>query len=259
MADRYELTWIDHTGQEWALTTFDWVAGIRAGGIQELVGEPEDVAISAPGWAGQVLDSQQFPAMRGTLRFAVRGDGNRSADDVWAGLRQSFHHKLYGTLILRVPKMGRLSAKARRAGSIPPPSVDPTSEEVILGVDVPVVSDDGCWWLPAVTGTGVVTVTNNGDVPVWVKIRWQGDGGKVTVPSGASFDLPPAAKPRVLYLSAADSLVVLDEGGNVDQDLWKQVRGVALPEMVPAGEARLFTVPDGAEIEYRVGVFDPWR
>lgn len=259
MADRYELTWISPSGQEWELTSLDWVAGIRAGGIEGLVGEPTDVAVSTPGEAGQVLDSQEYPAMRGTLRFAVRGDGEKSADDVWAELRQSFRHKQYGTLILRGSAYGNLSAATRRGGVIPPPLVDPASEEVILDVDVPVISDEGCWWTDTLTGTGTVTVSNSGDVPVYVKIRWSGSGGVVTLPSGATFTLPATPIPRILHLSSAQSLVVLTDSGVVDPILWKQVRGVALPELVPAEESRTFQLPSGATLEWQLGVMDPWQ
>lgn len=259
MADRYELHWIDHTGVQWDITSVGWSAGIRAGGIEGLVGQATDVAVTTPGWHGQVVPSQQIEPLTGTLRFAVRADGHRSADDVAAGLRQSFHHRVPGMLVLQIAGVGTYSTGLRLNGFIPPPTQDPSEDEIILGIDVPVVGDEGCWWADALTGTGMVTVTNPGDVPVRAQIRWQGQGGEVTLPSGATFTLPSATQRRTLLLSAAESMAVLTDSGNLDDSLWKQLRGVALPEIVPPGEARTFALPTGATLQWQEGVLNPWR
>lgn len=258
MADRYALTWISPDYRSWDITSLDWVAGIRAGGISGLIGEADDVAITAPGVSGQVLDSQQIPPMRGTIRFAVRGDGMASADDTWARLRQTFHHSRYGTMVLSETSFGPLSAKLRRSGAIPPPAVDPASEDVILDVDVPVISDEGCWWTQPISDTGFVTVTNSGDVLVWPEIVWEGDGGQVTMPSGATFTLPSANSLRRLFLDPFESNAVLDADGNIDTEMWTAVRGLPA-EGVPPGKSRDYALPEGAHLEWALGVLDPWQ
>lgn len=259
MADRYELHWVDPTGKQWDITSFGWSAGIRAGGIEGLVGQATDVAVTTPGWAGQSVPSQQIEPLSGTLRFAVRADGHRSADDVAAELRQSFHHRIPGLLVLRVLSVGIYSTPLRLRGFIPPPTRDPSEEEIILGIDVPTVGDDGCWWADPLTGTGVVTVTNSGDVPVKAQITWQGAGGEVTLPSGATFHLPPTPQRRTLLLSAAESMAVLTDTGDLDRPLWTQLRSVAVPEGVPPQQARTFTLPTGAQLTWQEGVLNPWR
>lgn len=258
MADRYGLTWVSPDYHSWNITSLDWVAGIRAGGISGLVGEADDVALSAPGVPGQVLDSQQIPPMRGTLRFAVRGDHSESTDDVWARLRKTFHHSRPGTLVLSNTTFGTLSTKLRRNGAIPPPAVDPSSEDVILDVDVPVISDEGCWWTQPITDEGFVNVTNTGDVLAWPEILWEGVGGEVTMPSGATFTLPTADGARRLLLDTFESNVVLDADGNVDDDLWAAVRGLPA-EGVPPGKSRDYILPEGARLEWSLGVLDPWQ
>lgn len=259
MADRYELQWVDHTGVQWDITSIGWSAGIRAGGIEGLVGQATDVSVTTPGWAGQVVPSQQIEPLAGSLRFAVRADGHRSADDVAAELRQSFHHLAPGLLVLRVQGVGTFSTSLRLRGFIPPPTRDPSEEEIILGIDVPVVGDDGCWWADALTGTETVTVTNGGDVPVRAQIMWQGPGGEVILPSGARFTLPPTIEHRTLLLSAAESMAVLTTTGDLDHTLWKQLRGKALPEGVPPRKTRTFTLPTGATLQWQEGVLNPWR
>lgn len=259
MADRYQLEWVDHTGEVWSISALGWVAGIRADGIEGLVGSPTDVAVTAPGEPGQVVESQQIPPLSGALRFAVRGDGARSAADVAAALRVGFSHRKVGEVRIRGGVLGPLSARVRRAGEVPPPSVDPGSEEVILGLDVPVAADDGCWWTEPVTSTNIATVTNSGDVPVWVEIEWVGPGGRVVLPSGASFVLPAVSEARVLSLSRAESMIVTNADGVVDHALWRQLRGEVLPETVPVDQSRTFQLPEGASLTYRMGVLDPWR
>ena len=70
--------------------------------------------------------------------------------------------------------------------------------------------------------------------------------------------MPPVPGERVLYLSRHDSLVVRGMDGVVDHQAWAHVRG-AYPEFVPVGETRTFTLPEGARLEYKVGVADPWQ
>lgn len=262
---RYELVWESWDGQRWEFTTYDWAAGITADGIDGLMTDPDDVVSTAVGELGQVLTAQGAPPMSGSLRFAVRGDQSRSADEVWSDLRRSFHHRHYGTLILRGALLGSLSCQLRRDGVIAAPSVDPSSEDVILNVQVPLISDDAVWWtLPEVEGGGnspsSVTVTNSGDTVVWPSIVWSGRGGQVTMPSGAVFTLPPApgGQVRRMDLSVWESNAVWDEDGNLDRSLWGMVRG-APSEPVPEGQERTYTVPAGAAVESTMGVFDPWR
>lgn len=259
MADRYALTWTDPTGEKWNITNHGWIAGIRAGGVEGLVGTPEELTETSPAWPGQIVTSRQIPAMVGTLRFAVRGSDRESADEIWARLRRSFHHKTPGQLAVETASSETWTANIRRSGMIPPPQVDPQSQEVILGADVPVIADEGCWWSRFESRTGTVPVSNSGDVDIWVQITWQGAGGTVVLPSGAQFVLPPTAGVRTVLLSQAESMAVVDAAGNLDDALWRELRGVALAEMVPAGEVRTWTVPEGARVQWRTGVMDPWR
>lgn len=260
--DQFELSLTSPSGESWDITSPDWSVGLRAGGIEGMVGVPTDVPIVVPGWPGQVVASQQIPPMEGTLRLAVRGDGAKSAADVRSSIRRSLSTRVPSVMLqLRGSSFGTVTAGLRRSGEVSAPRVDPSSEEVILGVDVPVKEDLGYWSTAEVTGQGNVTVTNFGDVDIYPTIRWEGAGGDVTMPSGAVFALPvlEEGQRRTLCLSPAESMIVLDENGDVDPVLWKELRGVVLPEMVPAGQARTYDLPDGARLAWRLGVLDPWH
>lgn len=144
------------------------------------------------------------------------------------------------------------------AGIAPLP--EPDIETGFERFSVSVQSDDGVWRTRLhLTGGGAVTVTNIGDVGAWVRIMWKGAGGKVIVPSGASFMLPAVSDYRILYLSTAMGALVTDMAGKVDRERWIAVRATAIAEHVPAHEARVFTIPDGSEIIADFGVYDPWK
>lgn len=260
--DQFELSLFSPSGESWDITSSDWSAGLRAGGIEGMVGVPTDVPIVVPGWPGQVVASQRIPPMEGTLRLAVRGVGAKSAADVRSSIRRALSTRVPSVVLqLRGSSYGTVSAGLRRSGEVSAPRVDPRSEDVILGVDVPVKEDLGFWSTSEVTGQGIVTVTNFGDVDIYPRLTWEGDGGDVIMPSTASFNLPALedGQRRTLELSPAESMVVLDDDGEVDPVLWKMLRGVVLPEMVPAGQARTYHLPDGATLAWRLGVLDPWH
>lgn len=262
MPDRYAVKMLDWRGHEWDFTG-DWAAGIISGGIDGLVGSFVDTAAQPLGFPGQVVLSQHAEPMAGSLTFHCREDGRRQAAQVQADLRAAFSGVAgrRNELVVSSP-VGDAHAFVRLNGVVPPPVEDPSWGEVVLNMQVPVICDEGVWWVPAPAAEGDAVVSNFGDVPVWVRIRWSGGGGRVVLPSGASFTLPAVGEERVLYLSRKESLVVRKPDGGIDFDLWAAVRanmrGVS-PERVPVDSERRFRLPAGAQIEYEVGVMDPWQ
>lgn len=258
MSDRYAVRMLDWRGHQWDFTG-DWVAGITSGGVDGLVGSMVDTTAQPLGVPGHVVLSQHMEPMSGSLNFHCRADGGRSAADVQADLRRAFSGVVgrRNEIVVESP-VGDVHAFVRLNGAIPPPVQDPSWDEVVLNVQVPVIGDEGVWWSHAPVLVGEATVVNFGDVPVWVRIRWSGSGGRVVMPSGATFVLPSVVGERVLQLSRQESLVVVDGRGEIDFDVWRKVRGV-FPEFVPVGATRTFRLPEGARLEYKVGVSDPWQ
>lgn len=119
-------------------------------------------------------------------------------------------------------------------------------------------SKGGVWRARRHDNANNVTVTNSGDVMVWPKILWKGAGGKITAPSGASFNLPEAKEWRMLNLDPATSCEVTDLRGILDPSLWKKLWGV-FGEGVPVSESRMYQLPAGAELTWELGFFNPWR
>lgn len=255
---RYAVAMRDFKNTQWDFTG-DWAAGIKSGGVDGLVGTTADVTASTLSGVGQVVLSQRVEPIQGAVTFHCRASSDRDAGQVAADLRAAFSPIIgrENTLVVASP-LGEAQARVRLSGPIADPVEDPSWDEMVLNLTVPLVADEGLWWMPEQSDTGNVTVTNRGDVPAWLKIRWNGDGGAVVLPSGARFALPAVAAPRTLFLSRQHSLVVRDDKGVVDKALWKRLRS-ALPEQVMPCATGRFILPTGATAVWREGVLDPWR
>lgn len=256
MSNRYAVRYKAPDGRTWHFTG-QWLAGIKSGGIDDLIGDGDDVTHALVGAAGQTLDSIQPKPMTGTLTLHVRGDDNRTADDVWADLRRDFHRHTTGKLTIATPT-GDLTAAVRLSGPIPPPTDDPTETELVRDVKIPLIADRCGWWKPTQTGTVTVTIKNTGDLTIRPRVRWNGNGGIITMFSGAKFTLPSVTSERILYLDRERAGTVETSAGMADYATRDKLLGV-LPEGVPAGKTRTMTVPAGATVEWEEGVFDPWQ
>ena len=166
--NRYKIRYYSPEGHEWVLMGDEWLAGIKSGGIDGLVGDGDDVTIARVGDVGQSLDSFQPKPMTGTLTVFVRGDDAADVDAVWAEFRSGFSRTRAGTLVVESPSQV-LSAGVRLSGPIPAPDEDPTSGALVRDVQVPLVADRCGWWTDWLSETGTVTVTNWGDLTSMAK------------------------------------------------------------------------------------------
>lgn len=259
--DRYVISYRGWDGSEWSMTTSEWVAGLQAGGISGLAGNLVDSTADAVDGLGQFVDGQAFGPMTGSLRVAVRSDGDRGVDEVWARFRRAFSPRRDRAGVLRVssPWLGTLSARVRLESQISNPEVAPAPGlGHIINVEVPLICDDGRWLTTPVRDTGTVKIINDGDGMIHPYLRWWGDGGRMVLPSGASFNLPAVSKPVAFWLSRRESLYVVDDDGNPDKATWKWVRGFPV-EAVPEGTERTYRLPANAELFWSKGVLDPWQ
>lgn len=258
MPYRYAVGMIDWLGKPWDFTN-QWAAGIKAGGIQGLGGSMSDVAVTPLDFGGQSVVEQRPEPISGTLTFHCRAVEGRSAGEVQAELRRAFSPLLTRKNTLQIASpMGRVDLEVRRGGRVEDPFEDPSASDVVLNVEIPVVSDEGIYWQPPIVQQGTARVVNAGEVPTSVVIGWQGSGGRVELPSGAVFTLPYTAQPRLFHLTRRRSMRVEDASGVRDERLWRQLRSVS-PEVIPVGAERVFKVPSGAWVQYRLGVLDPWQ
>lgn len=257
MVGRYDVAYISPGGREWRLTDSEWVAGIKSGGVDGLVGDVQDVVQSPVGSDSQVLEYQSPRPMDGSLTLHIRGDEDRSADDVWADLRKDFSRSKRGVLRISSPA-GTVSCHVRLSSPLGAPTQDPAFDEVVLDVQVSLVADRAGWWFPAMSSaqSGVVTVTNSGDLTIFPTIRWR-TAGQFIVPSGAKFTLPAVATDRIAYLSHGGVGRVEDTNGVADKAT-RSLLATLPSEGVPAGETRTYTIPANSVLSWQVGVLDPW-
>lgn len=253
-----QITLLTPSGVEWNLTEKkDRGVFLREGGISGLVGAPSPLVSQAVGAVGQRFFGAEQGPLEGTLSLSIYDESGGCA---------KIFDQFMGVLSTHTPAILKVSSKlrgarfgsVRLAAEIGPPACDP-AEVSSVDVEASVVIDDGAWWSNWVHGNNNVTVTNSGDVPVSPKIRWKGAGGKVTLPSGATFTLPAVSQPRNLLLGIDQSLAVVDDQEVLDRETWLKVRGQALPEDIPPGASRVFSVPDGAELLWRLGFLSMWR
>lgn len=114
---------------------------------------------------------------------------------------------------------------------------------------VNLVSDLGVW-LQVHSQLGESQVNNVGATPIWPRIWWKGAGGEVTLPSGATYNLPAVQSDHVVDMGRVYSR------DGFDRELTRQIDPVS--EVVQPGKMAPYRVPDGALVQFAVGVMNPW-
>ena len=247
----FELSYIAPGGRE----RFDMFYGqegpfIVLDSLTGLVGEFQDSPLQVVGSPGARVDFRDrvVSPMTGSFTLAVL------SEEQWLTVRRSFSSREYGQLVLDTGER-TFSAPVRLAASLPAPGGAPKHGST---VEVSLVSDGefgGVWSREYSSPDNLVTVTNLGDVPIWPEVVWEGSGGNVILPSGASFTLPGVTGSHVLPLARSKSGRVIGPNG-FDRELSRQIDAVG--EQVPVGEQRQYRIPNGAELHWREGVLDPW-
>lgn len=239
----YSLEYVSPTGEAFELLARGSGVRIEMDTLDGLVGSFEDSGVESAGEPGQrasFLD-RVFKPIEGSFTVVV------DDPDAWHGWYSAWSTSREGVLVLR--RGGRVfRLPACLAAPLPFPGSRPRRGSRIA---VNVIGRGGCW-LEEYSGTGSVTVTNYGDVPVWPVIVWDGAGGAVVLPSGAIFTLPAVTGQHVLPLRRSNSGRVWHDGAKTD------VRVDAVAESVPPGDSRSFIVPPGTSLTWSVGVLNPW-
>ena len=119
------------------------------------------------------------------------------------------------------------------------------------------VSDDGLWFKDMVMPGPEVEVSNWGSSVVCPEVVWSRSSGRVTA-GGDSFMLLYNSEVRRLSLDAASSYLVTDADGVVDDSLWRRMRKSVHATPIFPGSTRKFVLPEGARLEWRIGLEHPW-
>lgn len=177
----------------------------------------------------------------------------RRINDTMARWRAAWSPREWGTLRVSGPR-GESFAQVRLASPIPDlTTVDPEGFEAF---EQQVIGKTSRWLRARSANLPWSTVVNGGDHEIWPRVKWS-KGGKLTLPSGAAYDLPTVAAPRTIWLNPALGCKITDDAGARDDDLWRSLRGNIFPEVVPAGQSRVFGIPVGATILWEDELEDP--
>lgn len=233
-------------GDEWRLSGTDQESEVLSpyGALVELRANVSRSDLPVPGGAGVLPGARRFGPISTELEFYLKAREGEDLEDVHRRLRQGWAAATPDNpcviIIESDNPLSPLTFELVVDGVLPGVAVDMRRRSAET-LTVPVVCFDGVAKTSVMTGTGRVTVTNHGDVSVWPKIRYEGAGGVVTNPSGAKFTLPRATEETIIDL---DPRVLRLEG--------------AFPESVPPGATGVWVLPAGAQLEWTLGVADPW-
>lgn len=233
-------------GDEWRLSGTDRDSEVLSpyGSLVELRANASRSDLPVPGGAGVLPGVRRFGPISTELEFYLKARDGEDLEDVHRRLRQGWAAATPDNpcviIIESDNPLSPLTFELVVDGVLPGVAVDMRRRSAET-LTVPVVCFDGVAKSSVMTGKETVTVTNYGDVSVWPKIRHEGAGGVVTNPSGAKFTLPRATEETIIDL---DPRVLRLEG--------------AFPESVPPGATGVWVLPAGAQLEWTLGVADPW-
>ena len=250
----FRVSWEDIRGRLWPMHSGSGGAAvfIERDGLSGLVGSVEVVAHQVPGRPGRVV--RGAPGVVGPVEGSLQlvFTSLRARREFLAGWSLSREGRLW------LQAGGReFFLPCRLGGPVSSPQVRPRE---VSRVELRVVGDGGVWWCRVPPASGVVTVTNWGEVFTYPKVEWGSTQVVVTVPSGGRFQLPAAPSGDRLSLSLAPegSLTVVNQQGVVNRQATEVARRAGLCEGVPPGGTARFEV-SGGTLSYDVGVLDPWN
>lgn len=263
-----EVEYLSPWGDRWPLTSVEHRGVfIREGSLRSFMGDVERTAAAGFRGAGQRTTSLAVKPLE--VGFTVCVVPGEEAERLWLDWLRSWSYTSPGTLIVRNTSLGdvRMSVWLRGVGE---PDQLTNGEQWWGGypsVEMTVAADGGLWWagpvasrpLPSAASSQVVRVANSGDWFVRPRVRWQGAGAAVTMPSGARVTLPTTTAPRSLILDMSESCAVVDDSGVLDKGVWRRLAGGVVPEAVPPGGVREYRIEGRSQLLWRVPVLRPWR
>lgn len=249
-----EYVWVSPWGQSWDLSTGGQGVFIEQGGYEDLPrARVQRRGVEVAGRAGRLPTDLVIPAADGSFTVSCFAEGARSVGEVESRFKAAFSHHQAGWLVVKGWPGGALRLRAELVEFSAPTRQAEHGSFTRLTVNIHAPK---ALYMQGHAGRGVVALHNTGDNVVFPRVRWQ-EAGDVVMPSDAVISLPEVPGPRVLELDPLESCVVVDEDGQVDHQVWGTFP--VFPEGVPVGEARTYTVPDGAMLLWDIGYTNPWK
>lgn len=249
-----EYVWISPWGESWNLSTGDRGVFIEQGGYKDLPrAQVQHQGVEIAGRTGQRDTELLIPPASGSFTVSCFAHGGLSVGQVESEFKAAFSHHKPGWLVVKGWPAGDLRLKAKLVEFSAPTRQAEHGSFTRLTVTIHAPKT---LYMQGHSDSGVVEVHNPGDDTIWTRVRWR-EGGPLVMPSGAVTTLPTIPEERTLVLDPAESCVVLDDDDQVDDTLWGSF--LVFPEGVPVGEARTYSLPEGAVLVWDVGYTNPWK
>lgn len=262
----YSIAWLGADGVVWPLVAEE-THGVflERGGLDQVVGGREASPLARVGHRRHpgIFDGAVRPLEMSLALVCASHTSHGShgaVHEVYRRFMRGCSETKPGALLLKFENepAWKLECYARPLPPLQEWDVEEGHFRFTLGLVAPV----GVWRSASPTQqTGSVLVANPGDVRIWPRIRWSGAGGRVGLPSGATFNLPGTETGKVysLDLDPAAQSAVTDESGEFDEFMQHLMAGNVIHEGVPVGTERTYSLPAGATLVYELGVFNPMK
>lgn len=242
---RWSYTWETASGEVYDLSAGD--RGVRMSDAEGLpVSRHEADTLSVPGSPGVMAGESTIREVSGNFTVSCWPHDGLDAGEIEARFIDDSRDG--GTMTVK--GVSSRAAFLARPDFSSPPHQPPRFTNLTVTADL-----DRGLWDEHKDAEGTVRVENRGEAFLWPTVVWQA-GGDLILPSNVVVHLPTVSGERRLHLDPVESLVVTDLSGEVDHDTWGSFQ--AWSEGVPVGEARTYTVPPGARLEWAEGYVRPW-
>lgn len=235
MESLYNVSLDDSAGVTWALTRYaHGRRGMWLMGPPELSAKVDVKTRATTTQVGATPIGWSIDKMEGSLKLGFHAEDAPLAES-WRLFVRNVTPFDESVLRVVVPGKTALSCRLLVKDRVPDPGVSPATLGLrSFTVDVPVVCYEGCWRGETTRHTGEVVIHNPGDLPLWPRVRWQGNSAvTVTAPGVGQVELPRTGN-RVAVLDtdpAKASMITV--GGEPAPDLWRRLRGRVFPQPIP--------------------------
>ena len=126
-------------------------------------------------------------------------------------------------------------------------------------LEIHLTAQDGRYFGPEHTSTGITTIENTGQLPLWPTIHWKGLTARITEDKNGPIILPPAlGTTGLIYHTNPDTGgLITDTHGYPNHNAWATLRGIAWTRPIMPGDATTIDCHK-CHIHWRNQYLQPW-
>jgi len=126
-------------------------------------------------------------------------------------------------------------------------------------LEIHLTAQDGRYFGPEHTSTGITTIENTGQLPLWPTIHWKSLTARITEDKNGPIILPPAlgATGLIYHTSPDTGGLITDTHGYPNHNAWATLRGIAWTRPIMPGDATTIDCHK-CHIHWRNQYLQPW-